>query len=74
MPSSTHGAASFLALRLVDVRHHDQIYLTALSAPMIAAATAGEFSAERTWKLACWVPGGTNPRVTIPAYAMVRWI
>lgn len=66
-----HGAASFLALRLVDVRYHDQIYLTALSARMIAAATAEEFSAERTWKLACWVPGGINPRVTILAYAMV---
>jgi hypothetical protein len=69
MPSSTHGAASVLALRLVDLRYRDQIYLTVLSAPRIAAATAEEISSARTWKLACWVPGGTNPRVTIFAYA-----
>lgn len=76
--SSTHGAASFLGHCLVgpntghvDVQYHDQIYLTVPSARMIAAATAEKVSAERTWKRACWVLGGTDPRVTTLAYAMV---
>ena len=76
--SSTHGAASFLGRCLVgpntgqvDAQYHDQIYLTALNAPMIADATAGKVSAKRTWKRACWVLGGTNPRVMTLAYVMV---
>lgn len=76
--SSMHGAASFLGCCLVgpntgqvDVQYHDRIYPTALTAPMIADATAGKVSAERTWKRACWVLGGTNPRVTTLAYVMV---
>lgn len=38
---------------------------------MITDATAEKVSAEWTWKRPCWVPGGTNPRVTTLAYAMV---